>query len=712
MRAVTAALFVPLLFSSAAWERIPPAGDQCSHLPPAPGPRAAANDNRTPAGVRRGDTLVLSLVAAPSAWYPEAETGCALPVLAFAEAGKQPSVPGPLVRVRAGTVVRVVLRNAAGRTLWVRGLHDRPSNVREGVEVQADSVREFRFTAGTPGTYAYQATLDPYPAGGLTVRPMRDDSQLAGAFVIDPSPSLRSGSGQARASAPARPRDRVLVITRWAVPRPVDTVPGSLHVVNAVNGKSWPHTEEFTFTAGDSVHWRVVNASALPHPMHLHGFYFRVDGKGTHTGDTALATPRAAVTEQLGIGQTMRMSWRAEREGNWLFHCHLVAHMNPAQKLDRITDTALAALADIGARPRGAARLASGGHEGHAMYASHTNHARDGMAGLVIGVRVRPAKGAAGARAAYASQATLATHVRGDAAPRRTLRLFANQQPPLPGTRAPRYGFVLQEGEREPARDSLRLPGSPIVLRRGEPVQITVFNRLTMPLSVHWHGLELDSYFDGVGDWSGSAQSVAPPIAPGDSFVVRLTPPRAGTFMYHVHGHTAEELAGGLYGPLIVTDDTRAAGAPALDTLAERIVLVSDSWPIVPRRIYVNGSTTPSLTLTAGQRHRLRLIGITANASYELLLLNGSDTLRWRPLALDGAELAGAPAPLAPARRVMGPGMIADYELTPAAPGTLTLRLRAGTILLAPGSPGYVVRTLDVPITVVPPTISLGRHQP
>src|SRR3712207_7450358 len=43
--------------------------------------------------------------------------------------------------------------------------------------------------------------------------------------------------------------------------------------------------------------------------------------------------------------------------------------------------------------------------------------------------------------------------------------------------------FVLQEGDREPARDSVRLPGSPIILRRGEPVQIIVLNRLTMPLS-------------------------------------------------------------------------------------------------------------------------------------------------------------------------------------------------------------------------------------
>src|SRR5215213_2543518 len=146
MRAVTLALSIPLLLTSAFAQRFP-LTDPCPGLPRAPGPRAAANDNRVAAGTRHGDTLLLSLVAAPVAWYPEAETGCALPVLAFAEAGTQPSVPGPLVRVRAGTVMRISVRNTVGRTLWVRGLHDRPSRVREGVELAPDSMREFSFTA-------------------------------------------------------------------------------------------------------------------------------------------------------------------------------------------------------------------------------------------------------------------------------------------------------------------------------------------------------------------------------------------------------------------------------------------------------------------------------------------------------------------------------------------------------------------------------------
>ncbi|MFL5579890.1 MAG: multicopper oxidase domain-containing protein [Gemmatimonadaceae bacterium] len=688
MRAVTVALSIPLLLASAVAPR-PPVGvaNPCAHLPPAPGPRATANDNRTSAGVRRGDTLFLSLVAAPSAWYPEAETGCALPVLAFAEAGKQPSIPGPLVRVRAGTVLRVSVRNAAGRTIWVRGLHDRPAARHPGVELAPDSAREFAFTVTAPGTYAYSVTLVPRlvrtPADG----PPRDESQLLGALIVDPT------------NAPDVPRDRVMVLTRWTVSVVVagDTAPRrALFFVNAVNGKSWPHTEQLSYAEGDSVHWRVINLGSLPHPLHLHGFYFRVDARGTLSEDTTLARSRTVVTEALTNGQTMRLSWLADRPGNWLFHCHLIAHMSTRQQLGRMSDSANAALADLGARPRPAGDSEHGA-EHSPTDASHTNHATDGMSGLIVGVQVRPAargRGVAGRRDARGARG---------AAPRRSLRLFANQRPGVFANGAPGYGFVLQEDDREPARDSVRFPGSPIILRRGEPVRITVFNHLTVPLSVHWHGLELDSYFDGVGDWSGSAGNVAPAIAPGDSFVVRLTPPRAGTFMYHVHGEEGEELASGLHGPLLVLDDPAA-----LDTLADKVLLVSDAGPLRPgerRGFFVNGTLTPRLTLTAGKPHRLRLIGITGNGAADIAILSGSETVRWRLLARDGAELTGAPEPLTPARVTVRPGMIADYELTPVGTGELMLDM---TVI----ERGRPVSALRAPITIVPPTTSLGRRAP
>lgn len=471
----------------------------------------------------------------------------------------------------------------------------------------------------------------------------------------------------------------MLVLTRWTLRAPRDSTElGGRHLVTAVNGKSWPHTEQFSYQVGDSIHWRVINGSALPHPMHLHGFYFRVERKGTLTGDTILARPRLVVTENLTVGQTLQLSWRADRAGNWLFHCHLLVHMSPTQRLDRLSDSASASLLGVNLASVPARQPE---HAGHVM----KSHASAGMAGLIVGIRVLPRGGsAANAR---------------PAAPRRTLRLFANQRAGVFAGEVPGYSFVLQEGAREPARDSVPRVGSTIVLRRGESAQITVFNRLSVPLSVHWHGLELDSYFDGVGDWSGSAGSIARPIASEDSFVVRITPPRAGTFMYHVHSEEGRELASGLYGALLVVE-----GPASLDS-RDRVVLISDAGPQPAPTALVNGSTLPPIApLTAGRPHRLRLIGIASNAAREVSLLQGADTAQWRLLARDGAEIVGDAEPLTRALRPLPTGTIADYEVTPSKPGELTLRV----ITRGPG--GVVREALRIPIVVSAPRVTVGAR--
>ena len=59
-------------------------------------------------------------------------------------------------------------------------------------------------------------------------------------------------------------------------------------------------------------------------------------------------------------------------------------------------------------------------------------------------------------------------------------------------------------------------------------------------------------------NWSGIDRKLAPMIEPDGSFVVRFTPPRSGTFMYHTHLHDERQLPLGLYGPMLVVDDDQA----------------------------------------------------------------------------------------------------------------------------------------------------------
>ncbi len=104
-----------------------------------------------------------------------------------------------------------------------------------------------------------------------------------------------------------------------------------------INGRSWPHTERLAYRVGDTVRMRVINAGALVHPMHLHGFYFNVDSRGDERADTVFArdsSPHMVVTERLGPGRTFALTWKPTRPGNWLFHCHDNVHLQHGGALD------------------------------------------------------------------------------------------------------------------------------------------------------------------------------------------------------------------------------------------------------------------------------------------------------------------------------------------------------------------------------------------
>ncbi len=99
-------------------------------LPNAPRPseRVQINDNRKPAGLLRSGVLSLHLEARAATWHPDADDGPGVAVQAFAERGRSPQIPGPLIRVPAGTVVDVTMRNAIAKTtLVVYGLSSRPA---------------------------------------------------------------------------------------------------------------------------------------------------------------------------------------------------------------------------------------------------------------------------------------------------------------------------------------------------------------------------------------------------------------------------------------------------------------------------------------------------------------------------------------------------------------------------------------------------------
>ena len=193
------------------------------------------------------------------------------------------------------------------------------------------------------------------------------------------------------------------------------------------------------------------------------------------------------------------------------------------------------------------------------------------------------------------------------------------------------------------------------------------------PTAVHWHGIELDSYYDGVPGWGGVGDRVSPSIAAGQSFVASFTPPRVGTFIYHTHWHDFRQLTGGLYGPLIVlppgqkfdpeTDKTITIGLGGGDDLKSPLLL--------------NGSAQPApLQLKAGVAYRLRLINMTPNgAALAVSLLAKGQPVHWRAIAKDGADLPPLQATAKEARQVVSVGETYDFEFQPTEKGDLRLEV-------------------------------------
>jgi FtsP/CotA-like multicopper oxidase with cupredoxin domain len=601
-------------------------------------PTAVPNANVTPAGTLRAGVLTLALEAKPTMWYPEGSARPGREVAAFAEASRAPLVPGPLIRVSAGTTVRLSIRNTFERDTIVFHVPfaARGATAAEGVDsvvVAPGTLGEVSFVASAPGNYFYRARTNADLDRRLTI-----GGAMAGALVID-------------SAATPRPRDRVMVLLASTDSASPTGLPLGDNLIFSINGRSWPNTERLGATVGDSVRWRIINANNDIHPMHLHGFYYRVDAftnQNLPQGPGGPPPGLMVVTQRMPAFTSMSMTWVPERAGNWLFHCHFQVHV---ARETAMTDA----------------------HAG----ATHENHALTGMQGLVMGLVVEPRPGSR-------------TVTERDAAPPRRLRLEAVQDSAFPDS-APSMRFVLGEAAVGGSAASTG-PGfsPPIVLERGKPVAIMVVNHLNEPTAVHWHGIELDSYSDGVPGFSGAGNRVSPLIAPRDSFEARFTPPRSGTFMYHSHANEPKQHRAGMLGALLVVD---SLGSRSSD---HAFFLKSNRAGRAAQPVLeVNGRANPdTVTLYVGQPARLRFmslallnpnatVSVTTRSDSVRVLRNDSLIVQWRPLAKDGADLPITFRAPRAARQVIGMGETYDFELTPTAKGLLRLEVRGGGTLLA-----------------------------
>jgi FtsP/CotA-like multicopper oxidase with cupredoxin domain len=203
---------------------------------------------------------------------------------------------------------------------------------------------------------------------------------------------------------------------------------------------------------------------------------------------------------------------------------------------------------------------------------------------------------------------------------------------------------------------------SPVLrFQQGEEASIAVRNRLQEALTVHWHGLRVPNPMDGVGHLTQA------PIEPDGSFVYTFDTLDAGTYWYHTHSNSQEQLSRGLAGAFIVDEAT----PPDIDH--DVIVLLQD-WRLDRQHqiqddfynphdlshegrlgnvVTVNGQIQPRQSYRPHSRLRLRFINASSARMYRPSL--PAEWSAWT-LALDGQPVAIEPY----TPPILGPGMRAE----------------------------------------------------
>jgi len=237
------------------------------------------------------------------------------------------------------------------------------------------------------------------------------------------------------------------------------------------------------------------------------------------------------------------------------------------------------------------------------------------------------------------------------------------------------------------------IPGPLIRIPQGQESVIQFHNAMDEVSTVHWHGLRIDNAMDGVPNLT------QPPVLPGERFEYRLTPPDAGTYWYHSHLRSWEQLALGLAGPLIVTE----AEPPLVD---QDLIFAIDDWRLdddmqidtqslgsmhdwahggrMGNFITVNGESEKRFAVATGERIRLRLLNI-ANARIMNLLFGEHEI---SVIAVDGQPVK----PFAPEAGsiVLAPGQRMDLIIDMSAdPGHRSL------VELVVGEYAYEVASFD-----------------
>ena len=225
-------------------------------------------------------------------------------------------VHGPTIEAAEGDRVRIYVTNKLPGSTSVHWHGLLLPNGMDGVAgltqpvIKPGETFRYEFTLRQSGTFMYHSHHDEMTQMALGTM---------GLFVIHP-----------RQPKEARPdRDFAFLLSEWRIdvgtsrPNPNEMTDFNVFTFNA---KVFPATAPMVAQLGERVRIRVANVAAMSHhPIHLHGYQFRV--VETDGGQIPISAQQRETSVLVAIGQSRTIEFLADEPGDWAMHCHMTHHV-------------------------------------------------------------------------------------------------------------------------------------------------------------------------------------------------------------------------------------------------------------------------------------------------------------------------------------------------------------------------------------------------
>ncbi|NOK19721.1 multicopper oxidase domain-containing protein [Corallococcus carmarthensis] len=225
-------------------------------------------------------------------------------------------VHGPTIEAVEGDRVRIYVTNRLPAPTTVHWHGILLPNGMDGVgglnqkSIAPGETFQYEFTLRQSGTNMYHSHHDEMTQIALG---------LTGMFIIHPR----------RPRGPRIDRDFVILLHEWRIdvgtrrPHPNEMTDFNVLTMNA---KAFPGTEPLVVRQGERVRIRLGNLSPQNHhPIHLHGFHFRITE--TDGGRVPESAQQPETTVIVPVGSARAIEFVADAPGDWALHCHMTHHL-------------------------------------------------------------------------------------------------------------------------------------------------------------------------------------------------------------------------------------------------------------------------------------------------------------------------------------------------------------------------------------------------